>query len=108
MEEREFSRLFDNRQGRYHLCDDKGAFLVRRETGKRVCGARLDYGNHLALFEDIEGSPKSVLKHPVLAREWVTGQSECDCGQNTCSGRLTVRISQQWPELKWSLEFRAQ
>ena len=108
MEEREFSRLFDNRQGRYHLCDDKGAFLVRRETGKRVCGARLDYGNHLVLFEDIEVSPKSVLKHPVLAREWVTGQSECDCGQNTCSGRLTVRISQQWPELKWSLEFRAQ
>lgn len=107
MDEREFSGLFDNRQGRFHLRDDGGSFLVRVETGNRVCGARLDYGNLLVLFEDTEISSKSVLKRPVVAREWISGQGECDCGQDTCTGQLKVRIREQWPELKWSLEFRA-
>ncbi len=106
MDESEFSRLFGDRQGKFHLRDDNGAFLVRKETGKRVCGARLDYGNLLALFEDADISSRSVLKRPVVAREWITDQGSCDCGENTCTGQLKVRLMEQWPEVKWSLEFR--
>src|SRR2546426_8771138 len=91
VDERRFSTLFDNRQGRFHLRDEAGAFLIRKETGHRVCGARIDYENLLVLFEDIEISSQSVLKHPVAAREWITHQDECDCRQSTCTGRLNVR-----------------
>jgi hypothetical protein len=67
--EARFSRLFDNREGRFHLRDAEGRFLVRVETGNRGCGARLDYGNQLVMFEDTEVSRESVLKYPLTARD---------------------------------------
>lgn len=102
-----FSQLFDNRRGRFHLRDAEGRFLVRVETGSRVCGARLDYGNRLAMFEDTEVSRDSVLKYPLTAREWITAEEKCSCGQRSCTGALVVNLREQWPQLKWSLEFRA-
>lgn len=77
------------------------------ETGNRLCGTRLDYGNVLAIFEDTEISRETALKHPLVAREWIVGHGSCDCGFKIGTGALTVSVREQWPHLRWSLEFRS-
>jgi hypothetical protein len=47
MDEVTFSRLFDNREGPYHLYDSHDLPLIRAETGKRVLAALLDSQSQL-------------------------------------------------------------
>jgi hypothetical protein len=51
MDETTFSRLFDNREGPYHLYDSHNRPLIRAETGKWVLAALLDDQDQLIFLD---------------------------------------------------------
>jgi hypothetical protein len=50
MDETTFSRLFDNREGTYHLYDSHNQTLIRAETDKWVLAALLDDQDQLIFW----------------------------------------------------------
>jgi len=66
-----FFRLFDNREGPYHLYDSQNRPLIRAETGKWVL-ALLDDQDQLVFLDDPECREISVLKKTFWAREWLS------------------------------------
>jgi len=72
MDETTFSRLFDNREGPYHLYDSHNRPLIRAETGKWVLAALLDDQDQLIFLDDPGCRESSVLKKTFWAREWLS------------------------------------
>jgi hypothetical protein len=109
MNEVTFSRLFDHREGPYHLYDSYNRPLIRAETGKRVLAALLDYQNQLVFLDDPGCLESSVLKKTFWAREWLSNPGEpkpCSCGDGRCKGRLVITLHDSYAGPNWKLTFR--
>lgn len=106
MDEATFSRLFDNREGPFHLSVESRS-MVRRETGKRVFGSFVEYDNKIVLHDEADGRENSVLKIAFPARDWLARRAEqeaCGCGEPRCKGRVTVRLQESHPAPHWTLD----
>ena len=109
MDEVTFSRLFDHREGPYHLYDSHNRPLIRAETGKRVLAALLDHQNQLVFLDDPGCLESSVLKKTFWAREWLSNPVEpkpCSCGDGRCKGRLVITLHDSYAGPNWKLTFR--
>jgi hypothetical protein len=109
MDEVTFSRLFDNREGPYHLYDSQNRPLIRAETGKRVLAALLDYQDQLVFLDDPGCLESSVLKKTFWAREWLSNPVEpkpCSCGDGRCKGCLVITLHDSYAGPNWKLTFR--
>ncbi len=109
MDEVTFSRLFDHREGPYHLYDSHNRPLIRAETGKGVLAALLDDQNQLVFLDDPGCRESSVLKKTFWAREWLSNPVEpkpCSCGDGRCKGRLVITLHDSYAGPNWKLTFR--
>jgi hypothetical protein len=109
MDEVTFSRLFDNREGPYHLYDSHDRPLIRAETGKRVLAALLDSQSQLVFLDDPGCLEGSVLKKTFWAREWLSNPVEpkpCSCGDGRCKGCLVITLHDAYVGPNWKLTFR--
>ena len=109
MDETTFSRLFDNRDGPYHLYDSHNRPLIRAETGKWVLAALLDDQDQLIFLDDPGCRESSVLKKTFWAREWLSDPvfpKPCSCGDGRCKGRLVITLRDSYAGPNWKLTFR--
>ena len=109
MDEVTFSRLFDNREGPYHLYDSQNRPLIRAETGERVLAALLDDQDQLVFLDDPGCLESSVLKKTFWAREWLSDPvlpKLCSCGDGRCKGRLVITLHDSYAGPNWKLTFR--
>jgi len=109
MDDVTFSRLFDNREGPYHLYDSQNRPLIRAETSKWVLAALLDDQDQLVFLDDPGCRESSVLKKTFWAREWLSNPAEpkaCSCGDGRCKGRLVITLHDSYAGPNWKLTFR--
>ena len=59
-----FSKLFDDREEIYHLVDDQGRYIIRKETGKRVFGTLIDYNRFLVFLKGRMLERRLYLRRP--------------------------------------------
>ena len=106
---RGFKKLMENRGGTYHLVDQRGRRIVRRQTRSWVYGTLLDYRDKLVLFEDPARLAATTLEVLLPASEWVSDMDkipnrDCPCELSQCQGQLTVIITNDSPGPEWTLE----
>ncbi len=111
MDAAKFSKLFDDREGAYHLVDDQGRYIIRKETGKRVFGTLIDYNCFLVFFEGPDVREENVLKKALTKSNWLSrgnNLATCNCGIEECEGKLPIALFEREVGPGWTLEIEAE
>ena len=106
-----FSKLFDDREEIYHLVDDQGRYIIRKETGKRVFGTLIDYNRFLVFFEGPDVREEIVLKKALTKSNWLSEGNKllpCGCGIEECEGKLPITLFMLEVGPEWTLEIEGE
>ena len=110
MDAAKFSKLFDGREGAYHLVDDQGRYIIRKETGKRVLGTLIDHNRFLVFFEGPDVREENVLKKALTKSNWLSRGNKlyfCNCAIEECEGKLPITLFKQKVGPGWTLGIEA-
>jgi hypothetical protein len=106
MDEHAFKKIVNGRKKTFHIVNEQGRYILRKETGERLFGSFYDYKENIIFFEGPIAARDKVLHLVFTTSDWaIRGNvlEVCDCDVERCEGRLAIKLYMVQPTDDWTL-----